>query len=131
MPTFQSSRSQREWSQYMATDLIIEHFMDTKCSKNQVLEYLECYSKLSSWGSHSDDAFISLSLSSNFRNFVCKLSSVNSLIDPFLVVDSVHKTCSEKWLLSSVVIKLQLLFAHYFLKVRRVTKGKEDQKTGS
>ena len=111
------------------TGVIIEHFMDTKCSKNQVLEYFECYSKLSSGGSHSnDDAFISLSLSNNFRDFVCKLSSVKSLIDPFFTLESVHKSCSERWLLSSVVIKLQLLFADYFLKVRRVTHRKHDQK---
>ena len=113
----------------METDVIIEHFMDTKCSKNQVLEYFKCYSKLSSGGSHSNgDAFNSLSLSNNFRDFVCKLSSVKSLIDPFYALESVHRSCSERWLLSSVVIKLQLLFADYFLKVRRVTDRKHDQK---
>ena len=126
---FKAADHKENGANTMATDLIIEHFMDTKCSKNQVLEYLEYYSKLSSGGSHSnDDTFISLSLSNNFRNFVCKLSSMKSLIDPFLAVDSVHKSCSEKWLLSSVVIKLQLLFANYFLKVRRVTQRKQDQK---
>ena len=126
---FKAADHKENGANTMATNLIIEHFMDTKCSKNQVLEYLECYSKLSSGGSHSNDTtFISLSLSNNFRNFVCNLSSVKSLIDPFLLVDSVHKSCSEKWLLSSAVIKLQLLFANYFLKVRRVTHRKQDQK---
>ena len=126
---FKAADHKENGANTMATDLIIEHFMDTKCSKNQVLEYLECYSKLSSGGSHTnDDTFISLSLSNSFRNFLCKLSSVKSLINPFLVVDSVHKSCSEKWLLSSVAIKLQLLFANYFLNVRRVTHRKQDQK---
>ena len=110
----------------METGVIIEHFMDTKCSKNQVLEYFECYSKLLSGRSHNNG--YTLSLSNNFRDFVCKLSSVKSLIDPFFALESVNKSCSERWLLSSVVIKLQLLFADYFLKVRRVTERKQDQK---
>ena len=73
----------------MATPHVtLDHFMDTKCSKNKVTEYFECFSKLSPPGSGgpviNEETGSSLSLSENFRRLICKLSSVKSLIELLL-----------------------------------------------
>ena len=109
-------------------DLVLEHFMDTKCSKNKLLEYFHSYSKQTSRQRSFDQetSFTLTSLSEDFRDFVCKLSAVERLILPLSSLPSISKSCSEKWLISSVVIKLQLLFTQYILQKGKGTDGKQN-----
>ena len=106
------------------SDLVLEHFMDTKCSENKVFEYFDCYSEQASGQKSFNEE--TATLSEDFRDFVCKLSSVEILIQPLSSLSSLSKSCSEKWLISSIVIKLQFLFTQYILRSRKRTQGKQD-----